>query len=237
MNPAGGIDIYLLAGVRTWPSFLQPFGSRLTERFQQEGCRDATVRIVYPYGDYTRGLLRQIREVKRDLSGRKPGGAWIGGMAAAHAVRLGSAANRSVLLIGHSGGGVAACNAARLLLREGAVAHCRVVQIGSPKVRIHPDMRGLVGYFYSVDARGRRSDTVTRLGGWGGFRLTAGGWPVWDRRLHAPGHIGTIRIVGGHPDYFRSGPPFMLGQESNLQRTLDAVWNWVWKSIGEDDSP
>ncbi|EXX89886.1 hypothetical protein BG53_14765, partial [Paenibacillus darwinianus] len=177
MNRACGIDIYLLAGIKTWPGFFEPLMSRLAELCREEEWRDSTVRIVYPYGDYRRGLLRQVREVKRDLSSRMLGGARLGGIVAADAVRRGSAKGRSVLLIGHSGGGVAAYHAASLLLREGAVADCRVVQIGSPKVRIDPDMRGKVGYFFAVDGRGRRIDAVTRLGGWGGLRFTAGGWP------------------------------------------------------------
>ncbi|EXX90078.1 hypothetical protein CH50_00245 [Paenibacillus darwinianus] len=64
MNRACGIDIYLLAGIKTWPGFFEPLMSRLAELCREEEWRDSTVRIVYPYGDYRRGLLRQVREVK-----------------------------------------------------------------------------------------------------------------------------------------------------------------------------
>ncbi|CAM4454590.1 alpha/beta hydrolase family protein [Paenibacillus tarimensis] len=219
------LDIYLLAGVATRPGFFADC-QQILDRLCRSSWEEVRIQVVYPYGDYTRSLLRQIHEVRQDLFRRnrlrRPGG----GQAAAEPVRL-TSAGRSVLLIGHSGGGVAAYHAGKMLLEEGIVSDCRMVQVGAPKVRIEPAYRDKVSYFYAVDGSGKVNDPVTRIGSWGGFRTGRYGVPVWDALRYAPGHIGSIQVVGGHADYFRARPPFIKDQVSNLQRTLGSVWEWM----------
>lgn len=229
MAIGGGIDFYLLAGVATWPSFFRGLQEYLTEMSREEGWGDSEVNVLYPYGNHTRPLLAQLRDVGRDMmrrlgteaSGGLPPRTFAGAAAvpAASASAVESIQHRSegrvVVLIGHSGGGVAAYHAARLLLANKSVRECRVVQIGSPKVRIHPALRDKTAYFYAVDSRGRRSDPITRLGTWGGFRRSAAGMPVWDPRRWAPGHIAAVVIDGGHPDYFRVDSAAALSAEGS----------------------
>jgi len=219
-----GYDIYLLAGVATRPGFFRDCEGQLAEICTKLGWNNAGIRILYPYGDYSRSLVRQIREVRRDLLHRKK--RYIGGAAAAGMVRADSA-GRQIVLIGHSGGGVAAYHAGRLLLEEGVVPDCRVVQIGSPRVRIAEEMKDKVSYFYAVNGEGKRIDHVTKLGSWGGFRKSGSGIPIWDSRRYAPGHVDAITVVGGHADYFRGCAPFVQDDVTNLQRTIDRVWDWL----------
>ena len=372
---SSGVDLYLLAGVKTWPTYFREPAERLKAMSIEAGYANADVHVLYPYGDHTIPLLRQVRDVARDVvrrlalasdhlqlaiienitlaedsvhftsnegmhqdeaavrfpsggspqriastdrdaqhqnatAARSPSGVQSPLRDAAdrhpsgvqsplrdaadrhpsgvqsplrdaadrhpsgvqsplrdaadrqprssasagrptsiaapqrrpsaelaaspepivEAIRERSA-GRVVVLIGHSGGGVAAYHAGRRLLAEGAVRDCRIVQIGSPKVRIHPALRDRTAYFYAADERGRRRDPITRFGTWGGIRRAASGFPVWDSRRWAPGHIAAITIDGGHKDYFALGPSGAPGQATNLERTAAAVLDWLVRSL------
>jgi|HigsolmetaAR203D_1030402.scaffolds.fasta_scaffold07342_2 hypothetical protein len=323
-----GIDLYLLAGVKTWPSYFLEPARRLRQMSLEAGYAVAEVQVLYPYGDHTFPMLRQVRQVARDVARRlalgadrlpltdiggfgadeESGGAFIadrpadgsglnidaiesrsadrsgangaavesrpaygshqtteretgvlrapepqperahaapappqpsrmrGAAAAAPADKIAEvirarSAGRAVVLIGHSGGGVAAYHAGRRLLAEGAVRDLRIVQIGSPKVRIHPALRHRTAYFYAADERGRIRDPITRLGTWGGIRRAAAGIPVWDSRRWAPGHIAPIAIDGGHKDYFVHGPSAAPERPTNMERTAAAVMDWLVRSL------
>ena len=293
---ATGVDVYLLAGIKTWPSYFREPAEKLRRMGIEAGYSEVEVHVLYPYGDHTSPLLRQVRQVTRDVMRRlalaaddllfsadPPGsdrgrGVRLAPLAAApprhadisalphnahnarnkqnahnahrgqHAAappagsakarleRLvdairGRSAGRVVVLIGHSGGGVAAYHAGRRLLAEGAVRDCRIVQIGSPKVRIHPALRNRTAFFYAADEHGRVRDPITRLGTWGGIRRAAAGVPVWDPRRWAPGHVAAIMIDGGHKDYFSCDRPVGQGRITNLDRTAEAVLNWLVRSL------
>jgi len=311
---AGGVDLYLLAGVKTWPSYFREPAERLKRMGIEAGYAIADVHVLYPYGDHTFPLMRQVRQVARDLVRRLSPGTLIpphesdiplpgtdsaphesddiqapgtynpshesdipasgtynapreagnltprtdnpdnpgdatsiivatrGAAAEPSADRIVGAirersAGRAVVLIGHSGGGVAAYHAARRLLAEGAVRDCRIVQIGSPKVRIHPALRDRTAYFYAADERGRVRDPITRLGTWGGIRRGAAGIPVWDSRRWAPGHIAGVAIDGGHKDYFVHGPSGAPDRPTNLERTAAAVMDWLVRSLRPAGQP
>jgi len=220
--PPHGWDIYILAGVATMPGFFEPFRHALLRRFEACGLR-ASVRVVFPYGDFTESVASQLRQVRGDMSGRPK--AWrVGGKRTAERVRA-DGSRRPAVFIGHSGGGAAGYQAALILSEEGTIPDWRVVQIGSPKMRILPEHRDRVSYFYGVDGSGRVSDPITRIGSWGGFRRGRAGLWYWDRLRFAPGHIAPIRMIGGHPHYFRERAPYIDPVHgSNLDRTLNAVW-------------
>lgn len=244
-----GVDLYLLAGVATYPSFFAECAERLAQFASAEGSPDSRVRILYPYGDHTHRLTGQLRKIGRDMTrrralgerpaqaasrgGRAPaascaaaGSAPPDGLhAAADAIRSQSA-GRTVIFVGHSGGGVAAYHLMRRLLAEGVVRDCRTAQIGSPKVRIRPELSERVGYFYAAAAGGRR-DPVTRLGSWGGMLANGRGLPVWDPLRFAPGVIRELAIVGGHAEYFRGREPYIRDGMSNLERTIHALRAWL----------
>ncbi|MBW7456244.1 hypothetical protein K0U00_19615, partial [Paenibacillus sepulcri] len=206
--------IYLVAGVASTPTIFDECKRELKHRFHEAG-RDPVIRELLPYGDHTQSMVRQIIQVGVDLTRF-----WIshrpGGRAVAAQVRELSAGH-PVLFIGHSGGGVAAYRAALLLNREGILPDCRIIQVGSPKTPIRRDLREKVSYFQAVDEDGILKDPITRLGSWGGWSRNKLGVPFWNRLKHAPGHLGTITVLGGHPHYFRSKEPYLHPQRgSNL---------------------
>jgi hypothetical protein len=222
VDPVPEWDIYLLAGVGSSQSLFNACKRELRERFRAEG-REPVIRELFPYGDQTQRLLRQVLEVGADLVGLR---GWMrsGGKDAAEQVRTLSA-GRPVLFIGHSGGCVAAYQAAVMLMQEGVVPDFRIVQVGSPKVPIRDRDRDKVSYFVAVNEDGKRVDPITRLGRWGGWARTNRGWWYWDKCKYAPGHVGTIMVLGGHEHYFRNDELYTHPQRgSNLALTLEGIW-------------
>lgn len=218
-------DIYLLAGVGSPPGIFADCIVELKRRFGEAG-REPVIRELFPYGDHREKLFRQIMEVQRDVTGFRIRGR-SGGDIAAELIRRHSQ-GRPVLLIGHSGGGIAAYHAALRLAGAGVVPDCRIIQVGSPRVPIREEFRSRVSYYQGVDEAGKSLDPITRLGRWGGWRRNGRGLWYWDKRKHAPGRIGTITVLGGHPHYFRHRPPFVHPDRgSNLSSTLQTIWSSV----------
>lgn len=237
--PPRKLDIYLLAGVATAPNFMEELRQALVRRLRSAGA-DVRADLLFPYGDWNRKLLPQLYEIRRDLVCREGRRHSTGCAAAAEAIRA-TYRGGGLAIIGHSGGGVAAVHAARLLryrqqperLRpdrgnEGAEAPSwRVIQIGSPKCAVPDDMRDSVMYVYAARPCGRPADPVTRLGTWGGWER-GGGLPRWNPRRYAPGVIVPVRIRGGHPDYFRSREPYIDEEGvSNLEKMLQLTVPWI----------
>lgn len=226
-GPGKRLDIYLIAGVATALSSFFECRKKLERLFAQDG-KQTTIHVLFPYGDYTRNVWRQIWEVRSDFN------SWllpwrIGGRAAAEAVRASRQAEQ-VLMIGHSGGGVAAYQAARLLLRNGDIegGNLRIAQIGSPKIPIEPHLRDRVAYFHAVDGDGRLSDPVSRIGSWGGWSAGKRSLPRWNRRKYAPGLVKGITVIGGHENYFRHTAPYVDGQSvCNLDKTVEGIYSWL----------
>ncbi|AJY75649.1 hypothetical protein VN24_15130 [Paenibacillus beijingensis] len=221
------LHIYLLAGVKTTLSAFFECRKKLENLFAQDG-RQTTIHVLFPYGDYTRNLWRQLWEVRSDFN------SWllpwrIGGRAAAEAIRT-SRAEGQVLIIGHSGGGVAAYQAVRMLQRQGALENTdiRIVQIGSPKIPIEPLLRERVAYFHAVDDSGRLSDPISRIGSWGGWSAGKRSLPRWNQRKYAPGFVKGIPVIGGHANYFRHTAPYVDAQSiCNLDKTIDGIRSWL----------
>lgn len=218
-------DIYLLAGIGSTPSIFKECKRELRERFRQAG-RDPVIRELFPYGDHTHRLWRQIVEVGADLL--RIHGSWrSGGREAAAEVRRLSA-GRPVLFIGHSGGCVASYHAAVKLMNERTIPDFRIVQVGSPKVPIRPEYREKVSYFAAMDERGKLRDPITLLGSWSGWSRNRRGFWYWNRRKYAPGFVGDIRMIGGHEHYFRTDELYVHPTRgSNLKLTIDSIWERV----------
>ncbi|UVI32777.1 hypothetical protein [Paenibacillus spongiae] len=216
-------DFYLLAGVASTLTLFRNCKQELERRFLETG-REPVIRELFPYGDHTQKLLRQIIDVRGDLSRLRRAGR-SGGRAAAEQIRKLSP-GRPVMLIGHSGGGVAAYQAAVMLHDEGTIPDFRIVQVGSPKVLIRTQDRDRVSYYTAVDEQGTLRDPISRIGSWGGWSRSRYGLWYWNKRKYAPGHIGTITLLGGHPHYFRNDASYIHPDRgSNLSVTLDGLWD------------
>lgn len=235
-------DLYLIAGFRTAPLFMEEFRLALHGRLEKAGV-SVRSKLLFPYGDWSRRPVAQLLEIRRDMGLGVSGLARsIGGRNVLKALEADGidgenegAGDRLPILIGHSGGGVAAVHAASLLHERKGGEPCPVVMIGSPKCRIPEALRGSVLYLQAAGKRAKggsrevSSDPVTRLGSFGGWQLSGGkGWRVWRRDKHAPETIASVPVAGGHADYFRSQAPFIDDEgRSNLDRISEAVWQWL----------
>ncbi|QHW34640.1 hypothetical protein GZH47_30175 [Paenibacillus rhizovicinus] len=225
-----GWDIYLLAGVGSSRTIFTECMKDLQRRYAESGM-SSRIRVLYPYGDHTQNLYYQLLKVRKDLY-RLRKAVQSGAKAASEHIRQLSA-GRPVLFIGHSGGGVAAYQAAVMLGQEGVIPDWRVVQIGSPRLPIHEAYADKVHCIVAVDEKGYCADYITRLGSWGGISRNRFGIPFWDRDKYAPKHIIPIRTIGGHQHYFRIEAPFVHPERgTNLGLVTDTIWEQVASNLG-----
>lgn len=236
------IELILPAGVASAPLFMEPLRLSLHRALSSEGTGVHST-LLYPYGDWERSLLLQLRELARDIRlrgerlGRSIGGnRLLAAIDDKRSVFGYDVAHTRTVLVGHSAGGVAALHAASLLCARDGGKTPLVVMIGSPRCRIPEEQRDSVLYVYAAngpvaETRGtsvRLSDPITRFGSFGGWQ--AGRWrmPRWNVDKHAPIHSSGLSIIGGHADYFRDQAPFVneLGL-SNLMLSSDVVLRWL----------
>jgi pimeloyl-ACP methyl ester carboxylesterase len=220
------VHLFFLSGVATSADFMEPLQEELIARYRLAGIRAAAYCLL-PYGDWSRPVLRQINEVRQDLMRRDQRLHEQGRAERIAAVIRDSYREGSLILIGHSAGGTAAVQAARLLLREGVNVSC-IVQIGSPKFAIPPELRSLVLYLFAVNRKRGLSDPIVRIGSWGGWQRGPLGMPVWNPLRRSPSQIIPVPIIGGHADYFRRNEPYRDGEgKNNLTITTDAIWEYL----------
>ncbi len=216
-----GIYLCALAGIGTAPGFMGEFHQELAGRIAAATGLPVEGGLLYPYGEWSRSVRRQIWEVWRDI--RLPAGAWEGSLGVAAVRReLEPAARGSgpVVLVGHSGGGTAAVHAAAMLRAAAPERPVAVVQIGSPRSPVPPGLREATVYCFACGPGGRGRDPVCRLGSWRAARGRGGRLGLG--RLLLPGQLVALPIAGRHPDYFR-GHLRTAGGESNLELVLDTV--------------
>lgn len=223
------LQLYLMCGMATSPDFMEDFRYELSRRMIKAGL-SATSQLLFPYGDWSRKAAAQMLEITHDTAlGPKQFARSVGGRRAAQEVSRGHAAFRGIrVFIGHSGGGVAAAHASRLLLQNHAEKDRHfIIQIGSPKCAVHPeDQRDTLYIRFGGD--GRRTDPVTRMGSWGGWEKAAGRWWRWNPEKYAPASRVQLSLIGGHADYFRRHDPFVSGEGvSNLEIMTDCIQRWL----------
>lgn len=229
------LQFYMMSGMATSPNFMEEFRYELSRRVMKAGWT-ATSQLLFPYGDWSRRTAAQILEITHDTAlGPKHYSRSIGGRRAAKAVNSGNEAFNVIrVFIGHSGGGVAAAHASRILLKdhvEGSDRRYFIVQIGSPKCAVYPEDQQDTLYI-RFGENGRRSDPVTRMGSWGGWERAAGGWSRWNPEKYAPGYRVHLPLLGGHADYFRPHEPFVSEEgSSNLEKMTDCIQIWLMEKI------
>lgn len=226
-SPDNSISLYALAGIGTAPGFMGGFHGELARRLGAGTRLPVEGGLLYPYGEWSRSVRRQIWEVWRDI--RLPAGSWEGsyGMAAIRR-ELERAARGSgpVVLVGHSGGGTAAVHAAAMLRAAAPERPVAVVQIGSPRSPVPPGLREAVVFGFACGPDGRGRDPVCRLGSWRAAR-GEGGRQILGRLL-LPGQLIGLPIAGRHPDYFR-GHLLTAAGVSNLELVADTVEKHIRK--------
>lgn len=230
------ISLYVMAGVRTAPHFMEEFRDALARRLTEAAGPVENAELLFPYGDWSRPLWRQAAEVWHDIRlslGRLERS--IGGQGVLRAVGE-PPAGEKLLLVGHSGGGTAAVHAAAMLQERCPGQQVLVVLIGAPRSPVPPPLASFTAYCYACRRDGAARDPVCRLGRWQTRRPAAGPAGRGGESTRAPGGRscppGTmlpLPIAGGHPDYFRTRPVNAAGR-SNLDQTLDAVWSFIQAS-------
>lgn len=231
------LHIYLLAGVQTRDSAFTTLTNRLLQSLKAKGIK-ADIEILYPYGDYSRKLWKQVLDLCIDINFiNKYSG--IGGKRVMQQLEGALQKGKTkFLLIGHSGGGVAAYRIARFLYYHFNIEldQLRVVQIGSPKIRVASRFQSQIAYIQAIDEQGKLKDPITKIGYWGGFQIgeNENSKRGWNSQKYAPAVVQSIPLIGGHADYFRSRAPFIDKQEqSNLDYTFIAFEEWLhdWLSL------
>jgi hypothetical protein len=233
------VHLYLMAGVATAPRFMESLRVSLHDKLTRPSGRIVYSELLFPYGDWSRRLIPQLWEIRHDMRLRLLRiRSSVGGKRTVKSIlarRDGDGeVNPSILLIGHSGGGIAAVHAAQLLIEQGYGSPISVILIGSPRCRI-PD--GLRDSVLSISATGKSLDAampsksrdlVARLGTFGGWSKPSRRLPTWKADKYAPDSIHAVPIIGGHADYFRGSIPFVnsLGQ-SNLDLILETIESWL----------
>lgn len=251
-NAPDTLYLFALSGIGTAPGFMKEFHEQLCLRLAGGTGAAVAGGLLFPYGDWSRQVHAQIWEVWRDI--RLPCGAWqrSRGLAAVRGELEEAACGKGpVVLVGHSGGGVAAIHAASMLLAASPGRPVAVVEIGSPRSPVPPALQEAALYGYAARPNGGGRDPVCRLGSWRDAgrqrQFSAGVGAAGPRRTgllsfggewRPPGTVLPLPIVGRHPDYFRSAMRNARG-ESNLELTLGAVeehirriWPWLFGDGG-----
>jgi len=205
---------------------MDPFREELSLRLRERGYEVQSASL-YPYGDWSRKVTPQLLEIARDITDmRERLFSSAGALAVRDPVIRAAESGCTVLLTGHSGGGVTAVQLAAQLVAAG-YAPPLVVQIGSPRCPIPAHLKSRTLFMSAVRADGRRSDAVARLGRWSGWARGRGGIPLWKRDAYAPGAIESVALIGGHPDYFRTHASYVDHEgKSNMDRTLHPLLRW-----------
>lgn len=224
------MNIVLAAGYATAPRFMEPL-----ERYWRacwEGLPTETKFIyAHPYGDWERPPWKQLRELRHDVfRERGRGFVSIGGVRLSAQLRS-ECQEGPILVVGHSGGGVAAMHFAALWEDEDECFRrkCRLVFVGSPRCKVPDAWKASTLYLYSWQSGTGKRDPVTRIGSWGGWVRKGGRWPQvrWNANRFSPGEVIGLPLAGSHADYFRDYPPY-VNQEgrSNLELVAEAVRLW-----------
>ncbi|MFD0872180.1 Uncharacterised protein [Chlamydia abortus] len=207
------VNVYFIAGIGTWFSgnMFAPAMQLLADKFREGGCSRIHSTAFYPYGTMDHlprsririTMLRQAIQVICDMYRRPDRSPAIVGLTRDIRKDYGRSGEGDIVLVGHSGGGIAAYGAARLLSGQGySVPH--VVQVGSPECHIVPEWRERV------------------------YRLRQPGWKDWATwwRLSLFSHPlrrDTVSIEKGHPYYFCPDTKDKDGV-SNLSKVIDKIW-------------
>lgn len=224
--------IYILAGILTVPGFFTHLAEGLQHRYQIAGSK-ADIAEHFPYGTHKVSLRRQLQEIVYDLSlSPRRATRSIGGhrlvrqVLQEHVIRkregVGVKAGRKIILIGHSAGAVSASLAASILQDRYQITVHRIIFIGSPKVKVAEIFRDRT--LSLVQHKWWWKDWPNYIGRWGGWKRHRF---RYDRFKYAPMHRINLPTIGKHQDYFRNAPPFVSHLGTNLDITLEPIWQHI----------
>jgi hypothetical protein len=222
-----GLSVYFAAGisVRRQGDMFRDAMNELERRCRTAGIRRFRTHAFYPYGYIDdvpaerrrRFIASQVASVFRDMWSKAASS--LGGQALYREVRddYDKKGSGDIVLVGHSGGGIASYKAAQLLVDEGYPVS-RVVMVGSPELPVRRSMRKLV---CTIEHGGRWGDWICRCG----FHCFS------PARYRA-----KLPLAGWHPHYF-CGQSIGAGQVANLEMVMDTIWNWIQPEVETEVQP
>ncbi|XEC97380.1 hypothetical protein AB6A23_12960 [Paenibacillus tarimensis] len=211
------LSVYFAAGISITRKndVFQDAMKDIERRCHCEGINRVRINTFYPYGyiddvpvsRHKRFIFGQAAVVFADMLTKAS--MTSGGQSLYHDIRKDYDADGggNIVLIGHSGGGVASYKAG-LLLEEAGYPVSDIIMVGSPKIPIRKTFRDRV---YALEHSGRWGDLVCRIG----FHLFR---PPRDRV--------RLPIVDGHPSYFCNESKDE-NDVSNMSKVLDTIWGWL----------
>lgn len=230
------MNIVLAAGFATAPSFMEPLERHLRAIWKELPSYTKFI-YAFPYGDWGRSRWKQLRELRHDIFAER-GSRFqsVGGVRLLSQLQS-ECREGPVVMIGHSGGGVAAVHAAARWSKADpdlCLQHSfRLILVGAPRCRVPDDWKASTMYVYNCRADGRRKDLVAGIGSWGGWDTDGRRWPRlrWNEHRHAPGTLLGLPLLGSHPDYFRDSAPFVNEQgKCNLDQVGEAIRLWLFQN-------
>jgi hypothetical protein len=210
------LNLFFAAGVATSPQFMSGVAAYLGRMLLEDGWTVHT-RLVFPYGDWDQKLIIQLKELRHDLFLRHSRlQRSIGGERLIAEIKRQQEVGQ-VVLIGHSGGGLASVHAG--YLAQDSIDCRAIIQIGSPRYPIPDTIREKTHFIYGVNHQGKRQDPISWIGRWGSSTTR-------------PKVILPIPIQGGHADYFRGSSPFMNSEgQSNLEVTAQHMYHHIHNAL------
>lgn len=216
------ISVYFAAGIsmfQTSEMFIDAM-NHMENRYRSRGFTSIRTHCFYPYGTmddipasrHRRFMTKQAFMVGRDIY--RQAAHTVGGRALFNDIRqhYDRLSGGDIVLIGHSGGGIASYKAAQLLHSEGYPV-IRIFMVGSPEIPICANCRDKV---FTIEHGGRGGDWISRCA----FH--------WFR----PAKVRVrLPINGGHPDYF-CHQSRDENNVSNMEKVMDFIWSWVQRDSG-----
>ena len=225
-NPAMFIDpwglssymVNIIAGIQTdtegtmysrdnWEKYNGLFITLMDNIWEQLTSEGHTVsfNVLYPYGTEDSNMLKQLASVRFAMSSNQAKGNEV-----AQTIINTYNDENYVILIGHSGGGVAAYKAMEVLTDKNFYVS-QTIMVGSPRMQIRQDIADRVGYVKAKD------DIVSNfVGNWGTF----GPWgSKKPGKYYVINDLNVEDNYGGHMDYFKPN--------ENISKLMNAIYPWI----------
>ncbi|WP_232698408.1 hypothetical protein [Brevibacillus daliensis] len=207
-----------IAGIQSWSYFFEGAQQHAIQHFSSRGQTVQTYSL-FPYGVMDgmdlparkKALWKQIAQVRKDYRNGSFGGAYV-----ANEIKKRYQNGGKLVLIGHSGGGVAAVWAAIRLLEETQIEVELIVQIGSPKII----PKRLSHKTAVLKAAGKWGDPITYTKPWS-FRS-----PFLQVKIPYDPKLRGMRL---HAGYFNTNRWSLPSQNvtTNLDETMCQIYKWV----------
>ncbi|MDF2814579.1 MAG: hypothetical protein K0Q81_779 [Paenibacillus sp.] len=211
------VSVYFAAGISVHRrnDMFRAAMQHVEQRYMKDNQRSVRTHCFYPYGfvdevpaaDYGKFVAKQAFTVGLDIY-RKPANT-VGGQSLYQDIQqdYDHTNGGDIVLIGHSGGGIASYKAAQLL-NENGYPVMRVFMVGSPNIPICASCKDKV---FAIEHGGRWGDWISRC---------AFHW------FHPAKVRVRLPLRGGHPYYFCTKSKDE-NNVSNMEKVMEFICGWL----------